>query len=138
MLEMSRRGFVLGSSCTLLGGCGWPMGGDPQASRRSFSVAVLSYHQFGENVASTLMVTRTTLEDQLRTIAGGGFKVVSARQLVEAWTGLGPDLPEQSCVLTIDDGYRSIYTIFFPLAVKFRIPRRSSSIRRPSRSFPLH
>jgi peptidoglycan/xylan/chitin deacetylase (PgdA/CDA1 family) len=68
------------------------------------------------------MVTRVTLEAQLRTITNGGFKVVAARRLVEAWTGLGPDMPERSCVLTIDDGYRSIYTIFFPLAVKFRIP----------------
>jgi len=67
------------------------------------------------------MVSTATLEAQLRLIVGRGYTALPARHLVEHRLGLTPALPERSVTLTIDDGYKSIYSIFFPLAVKYRI-----------------
>jgi peptidoglycan/xylan/chitin deacetylase (PgdA/CDA1 family) len=93
-----------------------------RAQARAFRAPVLCYHQFGEHVGSTLMVSRVTLKEQLQLIVARGVSVVPARRLVERWYGRAPALPERSCAVTIDDGYKSIHSIFFPLAMKYRIP----------------
>ena len=68
------------------------------------------------------MVSQGTLEGQLRLIVDRGISVVPARRVVDRWYGKAVEIPERSCAVTIDDGYKSIYSIFFPLAVKCRIP----------------
>jgi peptidoglycan/xylan/chitin deacetylase (PgdA/CDA1 family) len=93
----------------------------PGRDARAFRTPILCYHQFGEHVGTVLMVSTGTLEAQFRTIVERGIEVVPARRLVQRWCGTAPDMPERACVVTIDDGYKSIYSIFFPLAVKYRI-----------------
>jgi peptidoglycan/xylan/chitin deacetylase (PgdA/CDA1 family) len=119
---LSRRQLMAAAGCSALSGCTTTSNRDPASPvGRDFTATVLCYHQFGEHVGSTLMVSTATLEAQLRLIAENGFTAIPARHLVERWFGRGPALPDRSCVVTIDDGYKSIYTIFFPLAVKYRI-----------------
>jgi peptidoglycan/xylan/chitin deacetylase (PgdA/CDA1 family) len=113
----SRRAVIAGGSA-LLAAHKAAAKDDPQA----FSVPVLCYHQFGEHVGSTLMVSTATLEGQLRLLVDGGFTVIPVRQLVERRLGRASSLPERPVALTIDDGYKSIYSDFFPLALKYRIP----------------
>jgi peptidoglycan/xylan/chitin deacetylase (PgdA/CDA1 family) len=93
-----------------------------RAQGRAFRTPILCFHQFGEHVDGTLMVSRATLEAQLRLMVDRGISVVPTRRLVDRWYGKGPPYPERSCAVTIDDGYKSIHSIFFPLAVKYRVP----------------
>lgn len=116
----SRRAVIAAGSVLLTAHKATAMG-DPQTPR-AFSVPVLCYHQFGEHVLSTLMVSEATLEGQLRSLVNGGFTVIPARRIVERWLGQTSSLPERPIAITIDDGYKSIYSIFFPLALKYRIP----------------
>jgi peptidoglycan/xylan/chitin deacetylase (PgdA/CDA1 family) len=124
MRILSRRKLMIAAGLSLPPGCTAISLSDPASlvSDRDFTAAVLCYHQFGEHIGNALMVSTATLEAQLRLIANGGFTAIPARRLVERRLGRGAALPDRSCVLTIDDGYKSIYTIFFPLAVKYRIP----------------
>jgi len=123
MPRLYRRHLLAGiGSVLLVGRHVAAMGERPsRAASRDFRIPVLCYHQFGEHVSSTLTVSTATLEAQLRSIVDGGFTAVSAHQLVEQRLGLGPTVPDRSVVLTIDDGYKSIYSVFFPLAVKYRM-----------------
>jgi peptidoglycan/xylan/chitin deacetylase (PgdA/CDA1 family) len=48
-------------------------------------------------------------------------QVISLNELVDAYAH-GRPLPERSVVITLDDGYRSNYTLAFPLLKQFKIP----------------
>lgn len=47
--------------------------------------------------------------------------VVPLHDLVRAYTA-GAPLPERAAVITIDDGYRSTYTVAYPALVRFQLP----------------
>lgn len=49
------------------------------------------------------------------------YTIVPLRDVVRAWT-TGASLPDRAAVLTIDDGYRSIYTVAFPVLQQFQAP----------------
>jgi peptidoglycan/xylan/chitin deacetylase (PgdA/CDA1 family) len=49
------------------------------------------------------------------------YRVVTLRALV-AWLGGGPELPDGAVVLAFDDGYRSNFTLGFPLLRRFGFP----------------
>ncbi len=122
MSRLSRRSWLAGATAGMIAPGSALAMGSPPAAIRDFRVPVLCYHQFGEHVGSTLMVSAETLEAQLGHFANGDFKAIPARRLVQSLLGQAPEPPARSCVLTIDDGYKSAYTIFFPLALKYRIP----------------
>ncbi len=73
-------------------------------------------------VADSMTVTTAVLESQLKYLKDHGYEVIRLRQLVDYYLGKREILPSHSVVITVDDGHKSVYTDFFPLLKKYRIP----------------
>ncbi len=84
------------------------------------TVPVLCYHRFG-NKASKLTVTPAAFAAQMDYLAQNGYHVIPLSRLGDFLDGKEP-LPKKSVVLTIDDGYRAIYDIAYPILRKHGFP----------------
>ncbi len=84
-----------------------------QEDSASDSVVVLMYHRFGEPAYSLTNTPLDLFERQLRTIAEGGYRVVSLPEIAAA-VNTGAKLPGRSLAITIDDAYLSVYREAWP------------------------
>jgi peptidoglycan/xylan/chitin deacetylase (PgdA/CDA1 family) len=78
------------------------------------SAVVLMYHRFGENSVPSTNIKVVQLEAQLEHLRTGGYSVVPLADVVEALTE-GRSLPPRAVAITVDDAYRSVYDVAFPL-----------------------
>ncbi len=87
------------------------------------AIPILCYHQFspGAKARNQLAVAAQVFEEQLAYLARNGFQVIPLTELDGILSRKLP-VPEKTVVLTIDDGYRSIYTIAYPLLKKYNFP----------------
>ena len=90
-------------------------------AERYQTVPVLVYHQFGEKSANRMTVSREAFEAQMRLLREKGYRVIPLAQLV-AFAEYRAQLPEKSVVITIDDGWRTMYDIAFPILRKYGYP----------------
>jgi peptidoglycan/xylan/chitin deacetylase (PgdA/CDA1 family) len=85
-------------------------------------VAILGYHDFSETEPETAMRIRTSkFRKQLETIRQLGISVISLDDFV-AWKKGEKDIPEKSALITLDDGWKSVYTDAFPILKEFGYP----------------
>lgn len=87
--------------------------------RSLHGVSILMYHSIGfNNKFST--VSPEDFEAQLKFLNEHKYKILT---LEEVFNRKETDaLPEQSVVITFDDGYRDFYTTAFPLLKKYSVP----------------
>jgi len=85
------------------------------------TVPVLVYHQIAEKSTNKMTVSRESFEAQMSLLKEKGYRVVTLDQLFEFVEFRG-QLPEKSLVITIDDGWRSVYDIAFPILKKYGYP----------------
>ena len=87
------------------------------------TIPVLCYHQFSPGITAKnqLAVSARDFEQQLDYLATNGFQVIPLSQL-EKILAREQAIPPKTVVLTIDDGYRSIYTIAYPILKKYNFP----------------
>lgn len=87
------------------------------------AIPILCYHQFspGAKTSHQLAVAAQVFEEQLAYLAHNGFQVIPLAEL-DAILSRKLPVPKKTVVLTIDDGYRSIYTIAYPLLKKYNFP----------------
>jgi len=85
------------------------------------SVMVLCYHRFEAKPKDGMAVTPATFESQMAALAENGFTVIKMQDFL-AWRRGEKSIPEKSCLLTIDDGYRSGYDVAWPILKKFNYP----------------
>jgi peptidoglycan/xylan/chitin deacetylase (PgdA/CDA1 family) len=85
-------------------------------------VSVLGYHDFSETEEETQMKIRTSkFRLQMETLRDLGLQVISMDDF-EAWKRGEQTIPERSVVITIDDGWKSVYTDAFPVLKEFGYP----------------
>lgn len=84
------------------------------------TVPILCYHRFG-HTASKMVVTPAAFEAQLQWLARNDYHVVHLADLAAFLDGRKP-LPRRSVVITIDDGYESVYRHAFPLLRRYGFP----------------
>lgn len=85
-------------------------------------VAVLGYHDFSETEPETAMRIRTSkFREQLETIRELGLAVISMSDFI-AWKNGEKTIPAKSVVITIDDGWKSVYTDAYPILKEFGYP----------------
>ncbi len=85
-------------------------------------VSVLGYHDFSETAPETAMRIRTSkFRKQMETIRQLGISVVSLEDFSE-WKRGGRKIPDKSIVITLDDGWKSVYTDAFPILKEFGYP----------------
>ncbi|MBK6805221.1 MAG: protein kinase [Betaproteobacteria bacterium] len=93
-------------------------GGVERASVQT--VPIITYHRFGAK-PSTMTVTPSSFEAQMRYLAQNGYTVIPMSRLADFLEGRIA-LPRKSVVITIDDGYRSTYDIAWPILKKHGFP----------------
>ncbi|MFC1844983.1 polysaccharide deacetylase family protein, partial [Thermodesulfobacteriota bacterium] len=88
---------------------------------RGEGVTVLIYHRFGENRYPSTNIAVERFREQLEFLKNNNYTVISLEQLVRSLKG-GLRLPDRSVVITIDDGYRSVYTEAWPVLKQYGYP----------------
>lgn len=85
-------------------------------------VSVLGYHEFSAKLPNTAMRIQTTkFEKQMRALHDLGKPIISMEQFINWKKGKGT-LPPQSFLITIDDGWKSVYTDAFPVLKELNFP----------------
>lgn len=84
----------------------------------STQVPILMYHHLSEDVTNSEMVSPEQFEAQIRALTEAGYTSISFDEL-QAYVLRGEPLPEKPVVITFDDGYRSNYTLAYPILQKY-------------------
>jgi len=92
----------------------------PYADADAIGVRVLTYHRFGRVPYDPFCVDPDVFDDHMRVLAESGL-VISASDL-EAYLAGTRAVPDGAVLVTIDDGYRSVYTHALPILERYGIP----------------
>lgn len=85
-------------------------------------VSILGYHDFSESLPETAMRIRTSkFRKQMEAIKQLGLTVITLDDYL-AWKRGEKSLPERCVLLTLDDGWKSVYTDAFPILKEFGYP----------------
>ncbi len=90
---------------------------------KSQRVPVLIYHDFWE-YASDDRKGFTSIESfaaEMEYLHNNGYRVISLKKLINHMES-GEALPEKAVVITFDDGYKSNYTLAYPILKKYNMP----------------
>ncbi len=85
-------------------------------------VSILGYHDFSKTQPETAMRMRTDkFRKQMETLKQLGITVVSLADF-KAWKAGEKSIPEKSALITLDDGWKSVYTDAYPILKEFGYP----------------
>ena len=85
-------------------------------------VSVLGYHVFHPTKPATEMLIPTSkFREQMEAVKASKIPVITLAKFL-AWRRGEAELPPQSILLTMDDGWRSVYTEAFPIMKEFQFP----------------
>ncbi|MEM6910569.1 MAG: polysaccharide deacetylase family protein [Verrucomicrobiota bacterium] len=89
---------------------------------RDAEVSILCYHDFTDQLPATVERIRTeVLRAQLETLREKGIAVIALSDFL-AWRAGKKVIPSPAVVITIDDGWRTVYTDAFPVFREFGVP----------------
>jgi len=92
-----------------------------QVIRADDSAVVFMYHRFGEDRYPSTSIRIDQFRQQMVYLRDGGFSVIPLAELIAFLSG-NQTLPPKAVVITIDDAYRSIYEVAYPLLVEYGFP----------------
>lgn len=85
-------------------------------------ISVLGYHDFSETAPETEMMIRTSkFRKQMEAIKNLGLPVIPMADF-QAWKRGEKDIADKSIVITIDDGWKAVYTDAYPILKEFGYP----------------
>lgn len=94
----------------------------PKPENDGIQVSVLGYHEFSATKEATEMCLPTQkFRVQMQALKDLGLTVVSLHDFL-AWRRGEKTLPEQSILITIDDGWKSVYTEAYPILKEYGYP----------------
>ena len=82
------------------------------------TVPILTYHRFSEDCSSPLCVPTRVFDLQMRYLKENGYHVITPKELI-GFLEYRHGLPKKSVLITMDDGYRSVYNIAYPILKKY-------------------
>ena len=83
-------------------------------------IPILTYHNFTEDESSSYKINIVEFEKQMDYLAAHNYSVISLSELLK---GLRDgQLPPKPVVITIDDGFKSTYTLAYPVLKKYNFP----------------
>jgi peptidoglycan/xylan/chitin deacetylase (PgdA/CDA1 family) len=85
----------------------------PTAAAAASSAVVIMYHRFGENEYAATNVTVEQLDAHIAELTSGKYAVMPLADIVSRLNA-GEALPERAVAITVDDAYRSVYTLAWP------------------------
>lgn len=84
-------------------------------------VTVLIYHRFDEDKYPSTNIPTERFREQLEFLKNNNYTVIPLARLVDSLKGKSK-LPDHAVVITIDDGYRSVYTDAWPALKQYGYP----------------
>ena len=85
-------------------------------------VAILGYHDFTESRRPTQMIIHIDdFRAQMQAIKDAELSVISMQQFLD-WKRGKQDIPEESVMITIDDGWKDTHTLAMPVLREFGYP----------------
>ncbi|HEX5789702.1 MAG TPA: polysaccharide deacetylase family protein, partial [Luteolibacter sp.] len=85
-------------------------------------VVVLGYHEFSSSEPETEMRINTAkFRKQMEFIRDSGYTVVSLADF-SAWKRGEKSIPDKSVLITLDDGWKSVYDEAYPILREFKFP----------------
>ena len=81
-------------------------------------IPILTYHRFGKKSKSRLSIPGPVFDQQMAYLKENGYRVIPLSDLI-GFMQFRTDLPKKAVVITIDDGYRSVYDTAFPILKKY-------------------
>jgi peptidoglycan/xylan/chitin deacetylase (PgdA/CDA1 family) len=81
-------------------------------------VPILCYHRFGKSCKSNLCISERTFAKQLEYLKNNGYHTIRLSDLME-FLNYKTAIPSKSVVITLDDGYRSIFEFAYPLLTRY-------------------
>ena len=82
------------------------------------TIPILTYHRFAADCDSPLCMPVKTFKLQMKYLKDNGYQVITAKDLL-AFLEYRQGLPKKSVLITMDDGYRSVYKIAFPILKEY-------------------
>ena len=99
-----------------------PLVEEPAVPDDGVRVSVLGYHDFSETQPETAMRIRTSkFRRQMEAIRQLGSKVITLDDFI-AWKKGERDIPKKAVLITLDDGWKSVYTDAYPIMKEFGYP----------------
>ena len=84
------------------------------------SIPILTYHNFTKNEGSSYDMNIVEFEKQMDYLAAHNYSVISLSELLKELRA--GQLPPKPIVITIDDGFKSTYTLAYPVLKKYNFP----------------
>ena len=92
-----------------------------QVIKADDSAVVFMYHRFGEGRYPSTSIRVDQFRQQMDYLRDGGFTIIPLAELVAFLSG-NQELPPKAVVITVDDAYRSIYEVAYPLLAEYGFP----------------
>lgn len=87
-------------------------------SSNASQVTIINYHHFGYEgeypQIENIRVAPEQFKEQLLKLKNAGYSTITETQLINYMNGTGM-LPKKALLITIDDGYQSVYNYAFPI-----------------------
>jgi peptidoglycan/xylan/chitin deacetylase (PgdA/CDA1 family) len=93
----------------------------PSGEAEETGVTVLIYHRFGEDKYPSTNIAVERFREQLEYLKNNDYEVIPLQQLLQ-FIKKGTKVPARSVVITIDDGYRSVYEKAWPVLREYGYP----------------
>ena len=84
----------------------------------SVRIPILMYHHFGDEGSPEVTISADAFESHMKALSDAGYTAISFEDLHE-YVFSGAPLPDRPVLITIDDGYMSVYDIAFPILEKY-------------------
>ncbi len=81
-------------------------------------VPILNYHHFASECDPPLCMSASAFDLQMKYLKENGYRSISMKELLTFLNYQSP-LPRRSVVISIDDGYKSVYDIAVPVLTKY-------------------
>lgn len=91
------------------------------AVNKNANVICLCYHNIDDHGSKALTLSIAEFEREMEAIKTNGFTVIPMQDFL-AWRRGEKNIPNKSCIITIDDGWVSAYTNAWPILKKYNYP----------------
>lgn len=94
---------------------------EPFELNKSAVVSILGYHDFRERGGSPMIIAADKFKAQMKAIKESGIPVIPLSDVL-AWRKGLKNIPEESIVITMDDGWVGVYTYAYPVLKEYGFP----------------
>jgi len=93
----------------------------PVEAERSEAVTVLLYHRFDEPQYPTTNISRVALVAQMQYLRDKGYRAIGLDEFLNILDGR-KKATGREVLVTVDDGYRSVYEVAWPVFREYKVP----------------